>query len=94
MAIVHGMDKESSSILASMKKKHAQIESEVEHHLEKKELCLPVSIFSENLGMLESAVIYLRDTMGLRFTEIAKLVKRDYKTVWASYTNGKIKSKR
>lgn len=56
-----------------------------------KELCIPISVFSEKTGMLESASLYLHDKKNLSFKQIALLLKRDYKTIWASYNKGKRK---
>jgi len=60
---------------------------------EEKEIVLPISIFNEKLGMLESASLYLRDELKLSFKEISGLLKRDYKTIWTSYTKAKKKVK-
>jgi predicted DNA-binding protein (UPF0251 family) len=60
---------------------------------EKSEIVLPLSIFNEKLGMLEAASLYLRDNLRLSFSEIAKLLKRDYKTIWASYNKARKKVK-
>jgi len=55
------------------------------------EISIPVSIFSPDLGMLESISLYLKDEVGLSFNDIAKLLKRDYKTIWTSYDKAKKK---
>jgi hypothetical protein len=59
--------------------------------LSKEEIVLPISIFNDKLGMLEAASLYLRDTLKLSFKDIARLLKRDYKTIWTSYTKAKEK---
>jgi predicted regulator of amino acid metabolism with ACT domain len=51
---------------------------------------LPIQIFSSNYSILESVVKYLHD-MGLSFSEIARLIKRDQRTVWT--VNKRAKSK-
>jgi len=58
------------------------------------EISLPISIFNNKLGMLESASLYLKDEKGLSFKEIAKILKRDYKTIWTSYNKAKKKLKK
>lgn len=58
---------------------------------EKEELTVPISIFNEKLGMLESISLYLKDELKLSFKQIAKLLKRDYKTIWTSYSKAKKK---
>jgi predicted DNA-binding protein (UPF0251 family) len=53
---------------------------------------LPISIFTDkNLGPLESIAIYLKDQVNLSFGEIAKLLNRDNRTVWACYHKAKEK---
>jgi hypothetical protein len=50
------------------------------------EYSLPLMIFAkEELSILESLVKYLHDHYRLRFSEIAKLIKRDTRTVWTCY---------
>lgn len=46
---------------------------------------LPISIFCDKKGPLEAVTIYLKDKMRLTFNEIAKLLNRDNRTVWAVY---------
>lgn len=90
------METDVDRVLASVRKKRLLMEVEVKGLIEKKEeeISIPLSIFSERLGMLESIVHYLRDSHGLSFTEIAGHLKRDYKTVWATYQQAKKKYKR
>ena len=53
---------------------------------------LPIFLFrNDALGPLESISIYLRDTGNLAFNQIAKLLDRDNRTIWACYHNGKNK---
>jgi len=61
---------------------------------EEKEIVIPVSIFSKDLGMLESVSLYMRDDLKLSFNEISRLLKRDYKTIWTSYNMAKKKMKK
>lgn len=87
-------NRESARFLSNLKKRNAETEKDAERLLSKKEISLPISIFNEHSGMLESAAVYLHDEAGLKFSEISKLLKRDYKTVWASYSKGKQKQKK
>ena len=58
--------------------------------VEEPNVWLPVSIFTDkNLGPLEAIVIYLKDQSKLTFNEIAKLLNRDNRTVWAVYNKKK-----
>ena len=47
---------------------------------------LPISIFdNDELGCLETIVKYLKEELKLRFHEIALLLNRDDRTIWATY---------
>lgn len=62
--------------------------------VEEPNVWLPVSIFTDkNFGPLESIVIYLHDKVNLSFNEIAKLLNRDNRTVWAVYNKKKKEGK-
>jgi len=54
---------------------------------------LPLSIFSQKTSPLESIVKYLRDNLGLGFTEIGRLISRDGKEIWKEYQNAHEKHK-
>ena len=41
--------------------------------------------------MLESITMYLKDEVGMSFKEIAKMLDRNYKTIWTSYQKAKKK---
>ena len=54
---------------------------------------IPISVFaSKRLGVLEALVKYLREKCGLHYSDIAQLIERDQRTVWASYNNAKKKN--
>ena len=55
-----------------------------------KEIYIPLSIVRHE-SSLESIVLYLKDRSGLRFNEIAKLLNRDQRTIWVTYSNVKRK---
>ncbi len=47
---------------------------------------LDISLFQDrNLSVLEAAVKYLKDTHNLRYVDIAGLINRDERNVWALY---------
>lgn len=47
---------------------------------------LPISIFgNEELGCLETIVKYLKDEFNLRFHDIAMILNRNDRTIWATY---------
>ncbi len=78
-------------LLSNIQKKYNPSAKELADLFKEKEIVLPVSIFNEKLGMLESAVLYMKDDMNLSFNEIAKYLKRDYKTIWTSYSKARKK---
>lgn len=51
---------------------------------------IPLSIISGN-SSLEALVSYLKDNLGMKFNEIAKLLNRDQRTIWVTYSNAKKK---
>jgi len=53
---------------------------------------IPVSIFSEKFSAYESIVKYLKEELGLKFSEIAGILKRDQRTVWTIYSRAEEKS--
>ena len=92
-------DKLRVDILLSNIKKRFNLSGEeiIELFKEEKkeeEIIIPVNIFNEKLGMLESISLYLKDELGLSFSQIAKLLKRDYKTIWTSYSKAIKKRKK
>lgn len=95
MARKEVLESDIEKTLSRIREKHLFIEDEIRNLLEarREEITLPVSIFSEKLGMLEAASIYLKDKSKLSFNDIAKLLKRDYKTIWTSYSKAKEKLK-
>jgi len=57
-----------------------------EYKTQKKIHQVPVGIFAnKNLGILESTVKYLKENNNLTYHEIAVLLKRDDRTIWATY---------
>ena len=53
----------------------------------KNSIQIPVSIFSNKaLSGLELVCKYLKDELGIRISDIAKLLNRDYRTVWTTYS--------
>ncbi|MEK6922488.1 MAG: hypothetical protein AABX08_01655 [Nanoarchaeota archaeon] len=54
---------------------------------------IPVSIFQNKLGALENIVLYLKDELNLSYHNIAELLERDDRTIWAMYNRAKNKLK-
>ncbi len=52
---------------------------------------VPVTIFNKKLGALEALCRYMKDYRGKSYSEIAKLLNRDQRTIWSSYNNSRKK---
>ena len=48
---------------------------------------IPLEIFKQNIGPAEALCKYLKENKGLRFSEIAKLLNRDQRTIGLNYRN-------
>jgi DNA-directed RNA polymerase specialized sigma24 family protein len=59
----------------------------------KKEIVIPVSIFSQGLSPSEAVSKYMHEQKGMKFSEIAKVIGRDQRSVWGSYRNACKKKK-
>lgn len=60
--------------------------------IKQEQFSIPISIFSNRkLSVLEALVSYLKDTQGLKFSQIAVLLDRDQRTIWTSYSRAKKK---
>ncbi len=51
------------------------------------EVKVPIDIFTQETGAAESLCKYLKENKGLNFSEIARTINRDPRTVWINYTN-------
>jgi hypothetical protein len=55
---------------------------------------VPVEIFRDRkLGILEILAKYLKEEKNFRYTDIAKILSRDERTIWVSYKNAVQKKK-
>ncbi|MBS3114276.1 hypothetical protein J4448_04185 [Candidatus Woesearchaeota archaeon] len=55
---------------------------------------IPVSILQDrNISVLENIAVYLKDTFGLTYHNIAVLLNRDDRTIWTVYQRAKKKKK-
>ena len=78
------------SVFEDLKVKYNLSSSEILRIIEEKtipkEILIPISIFdNEELSCLETIVKYLKEEFNLRFHEIALLLNRDDRTIWATY---------
>ncbi len=54
---------------------------------------IPLSAFAaDKLSVLEIVVKYLREEIKLKYSEIARLLNRDDRTIWSTYNNSRKKS--
>ena len=56
-----------------------------------KDIGIPASIFNNSLSALETIVKYLKENLNLRYSEIAKLLNRNDRTIWTTYSNSRKK---
>ena len=55
-------------------------------------LNIPSFIFrNRELAALEAIVFYLKETQGLTYSQIAKVLNRDDRTIWTTYQRAKKK---
>ncbi len=53
---------------------------------------IPSFIFKDReLAALESIVVYLKDSQGMSYAQIARLLNRDDRTIWTTYQRAKKK---
>ncbi len=65
--------------------------SDVLYLLNKEEVMVPVNVFNNKLGSLETVVKCMKENLDMDFNKIAALVNRDAKTIWQAYTHAKKK---
>jgi len=52
---------------------------------------VPITIFNDTFSIMEAVVTYLKDHYNLKFSQIARLVGKNDRTVWTTYTRAKKK---
>jgi len=84
-------------VLKSLKEKHDLNTKEVIELIaphDKESVSIPIQVLqNRQFGVLESVVVYMKDELGLRYSEIARLLNRDDRTIWNVYNNAKKKTK-
>lgn len=53
---------------------------------------IPINVFNKNLSILEAAVSYLKDHYHLKYSDIARLLGKDDRTIWTTYKRAKKKN--
>jgi hypothetical protein len=85
-------------VLSSLKEKHDLNTREVMELIapqDKENASIPVHILqNRKLGVLESVVVYLKEEIGLKYSEIARMLNRDDRTIWNVYNYAKKKGRR
>jgi len=56
-----------------------------------KEVEIPTCIFNGKLSALETIVKYLKENLDLKYSNIAKLLNRNDRTIWTTYSNSRKK---
>jgi len=51
----------------------------------RKEIEIPITIFSKELGALEALVKYMKENLNMNYKEIANELGRDERTIWTAY---------
>ena len=76
-----------SAFINHLKHDHKFANEQIENLFEKKiKDSLPISIFNnKELSCLETIVKYLKEELNLRYHEIALLLNRNDRTIWATY---------
>jgi DNA-binding CsgD family transcriptional regulator len=97
MAISASAKDEAARLLAQhlQKVRELMIELKEEHKLDINELvseeAIPVCVFSGELSSLEATVKYLKEEKAKRYVEIARLLNRDQRTIWVTYSKARKK---
>lgn len=60
-------------------------------YVRKREVMIPLGIFSKKLGALEALTKYLKENLDMKYSEIGRLLVRDERTIWSSYDKAKKK---
>ena len=61
-------------------------------YYEKTSLAIPSSIFkNRQLSVLEAITVYLHDKKKMRYSQIARLLNRNDRTIWTAYQRAKKK---
>jgi hypothetical protein len=60
--------------------------------LKEEAIMIPLPIFTfKDLGPAESLVKYMKENLGMKFSEIARVLNRDDRTIWITYSHAKKK---
>ena len=80
-------------IISKLQRRYGVSNGEILEIIENKELQIPASIFSKELGALESLARYMKENLNMTYHNIAEKLERDERTIWASCKKSKEKQK-
>lgn len=76
------------SLMKELEDKYHLSSKEIIDAVEKPTINIPLSIYSnKTVSALEATTLYLKDSLNLKYSQIAKLLNRDERTVWSTYNN-------
>ncbi len=81
-------------LIKELRKEHKLGKKEIDKLEIKKEIEIPITIFSEKLGVLEALVKYTKENLNRNYSRIAKLFNRDQRTIWTAYFKATEKEKK
>jgi predicted nucleic-acid-binding protein len=84
-----------NALFSYLKEKEGLNQKDILDIIEKKEkhedIFIPICVFNEKLSVLESVVKYLKEDVHLKYCDIAKILHRNDRTIWSTYSNSKKK---
>ncbi|MCP6727622.1 MAG: sigma-70 region 4 domain-containing protein, partial [Patescibacteria group bacterium] len=80
-------------LIKEMRKKYKLTRKEVMELSEVKKMSIPITIFSKELGGLETISKYMKENLEMNYKEIADELNRDERTIWTAYKKAKEKQK-
>ena len=83
--------KELKDLFTIIRERYHLDNSELLNKLEEKDIVIPVSVFSKKLSSLETVTKYLKENLGLKNKETAKITKRSVKTIYQAYNSAREK---
>jgi hypothetical protein len=87
------LEQNKKEVLDLVKEELIKFKSEINKEDIKNDILIPINIFKEDIGAAEVLSKYLHEEKKMKFSEIAKLVNRNQRTIWVNYNNS-LKKKR
>jgi DNA-directed RNA polymerase specialized sigma24 family protein len=81
-------------MMSKLKEKYNLSKKEILNTIKSsEETKIPVTIFSKDIGALESLVKYMKENLNMSYSKISKLLSRNERTIWTAYSKAKEKQK-